>query len=67
MGKVPAPPERLQIVVEDVAETIFLRAEIVDIVRVGNGLQRNLFDDFDAIDLEPADFLRIVRQDFDLL
>jgi len=50
-----------------VAEAIFLGAQIVDIVGRWVRLNRNLLDDFYAVNFEPIDFLRVVGENFNLL
>ncbi len=48
------------------AEAVFFGAEVIDVVGGGGGLDGDLLDDFDAIDLEPAGFFGVVGEDFDL-
>src|SRR5207247_8461000 len=53
------------LVVETMAELGSLRRQVAPVLRVGGHLDRHLLDDPQAEALEPADLLRIVRQDSD--
>ena len=57
--------ERQALVVEDVAEALPLGAQVILVVWVGHGLNRELVGDREAVALESVDLLRVVGQDPD--
>ena len=51
---------------QHMAELFLLRAQIVQVVRVGLDLERDAFDDLDAVAADAGSLARVVRQDPDL-
>lgn len=47
-------------------ETVFFCPEIVDVVFAGFGNERDLLNNFYAVNFEAANFLRVVGQDSDI-
>src|SRR5262245_12394912 len=57
--------ERQSLVMERVTHPVALGAQVGLVVRVGDGLDRHLVADREAVALQPQDLLRIVREDAD--
>ena len=57
--------ERQRLVVERVAHAVALGPQVLLVVRVGRVHDRHLLGDRQAVALQPADLLRVVREDAD--